>query len=134
MPTRFYVKGTKVRMVDVDPQYQASANQTNIEFALHGHLIAGHLRPGMLANIRPHLRRGKYYRVISVSEYDPSADMAMLRRTKMPERIRSQLMSMEELFKVTYELQFICADRNEFEELIKMDIGKEEIELFDDLE
>ncbi len=132
MLTRFHVRGTGVKTVDVDPQYQAVANQTNIEFALYGYLLQGELSPGMFANIRPHLRRGKYYRVMSVEKLDPQTEI--LGQMKIPESLKRDILALDAFSKTTYTLHLICADRNEFEELVKMDIKDEDIELFEDAE
>jgi hypothetical protein len=132
MRARFHVTGTGVKMIDVDPQYQAVANHTNIEFTLWGHLMEGDVFPGMLVNIRPHLRRGKYYRVMSLNKYDPPSEL--LEAIKLPEPLKKELLVSDEFSKTKYSLLLICADRNEFEELIKMNIEDEDIELFEDLE
>ncbi len=108
MPTRFHVTNTCVNLVDVDPTLRASANKTNIEFQLYGHLVHGEILPDMFANIRPRLRRGKHYRISSVEMID----------------VNSRI--------VTHILTILCNGREEFKELVALNIQKEEIELFQD--
>ncbi len=132
MPARFHVTHNCVNMVDVDPRFREAANQENIEFTVAGYLIDGDVMPGMLANIRPHLRRGKYYRVRSIETFDPPPEL--LTTIKMPEEVKHELMTSDMFTKTSYYLTFICSEQSEFEGLVAMNIHDEDIELFHDAE
>jgi len=130
MAARFHVDMACVNMVDVNPGFRGAAHQENIEFTLLGHLIQGNVVPGMLVSIRPHLRRGKYYRVRSIDEVKPPG---LPNATNMPETVREELLSSGIFTTTTYFLHFICADRAEFEELVALNIQDEDIEILDAL-
>src|ERR1043166_6179528 len=124
MKALFRVRGTCVRTIDVEPEYRAIANQSDIEFSVHGFLIDGEVRPGMFVEVRPHLRLGKYYKVHSVEKDEPNPKLRLkmerfCTQHKIPlsPELREDL---KELEKTSYTLTLLCANQHDFQELNAM--------------
>ena|ERR1044071_5672484 len=140
---RFHIKGTCVSMIDVDPKFQNIARQSNVEIEVHGRLLEGSVRPGMFANIRPHLRQGQCFRIKSIEEHPPKDDdwRANMEKfyadTQREHPVPAALVEkwrrdLDDMQKVSYTLTLVCPSRREFEELYAMDLKDEDVEIFAD--
>src|ERR1051325_6786600 len=126
MKARFRVTGTCVRTIDVEPEYRAIANQSDIEFSIHGYLIDGEVRPGMFVEVRPHLGLGKYYKVHSVEKDDPDPKLRLemarfYSQHKIPMSPERQE-DLKALDRTSYTLTLLCANQHDFQELDAMNL------------